>query len=189
MINCECSRKITNWVHFQYRAKIHNLLQKVMMRKREDKMEAWRRKVLDEAICAGSSPSHDIRPPWPSSCTLLARPNVTQDTDKRTTGCAWITEFEPKASFQLPEFSIPARITWSFLVPHNPFNCPLNPRPFLSSRKLGKVLVWVSTVHVQHIWSVKTVMVMAGGTCGAGLSPLNWRVCAGLTDHYMGEGA
>ena len=28
MINCECSRKITNWVHFQYRAKIHNLLQK-----------------------------------------------------------------------------------------------------------------------------------------------------------------
>ena len=69
------------------------------------------------------------------------------------------------------------------MKPFDPFNLRLTS----SSSKLGKVESLA--LGVQHIWCVRTVMVMAGGTCGARLSPLNWRVCAGLTGHYMGEGA
>ena len=80
MINCECSRKITNWVHFQYRAKIHNLLQKWWWERGKTRWKlgggkCWMKQsarappnhlhltLSPSHDMASPSPSHDIRPP------------------------------------------------------------------------------------------------------------------------------
>ena len=129
---------------------------------------------------ASPSPSHDIRPP--SSFSTSTIPMQQVGVCKRNYSSLHTLRVEPRAAFPATGVLHPRTHDMkAFLImDHNSFNMHLF--------EIGKSGEFGFRCRA-HLVSVRTVMVMAGGTCGARLSRLNWRVCAGLTHHYMGEGA
>ena len=124
-------------------------------------------KVLDEAICTGPSPSHDIRPPW--------RPSVLQKVEvcrgkynsihrllRVELSKAVLQNLSPGLFFQLLEFSASARIAWSLLI-HS--TCVL-PRPLRNWEK-WRVWLWVSSTSgvCGQLWWWRV------GLVGLGLAP------------------
>ena len=133
----------------------------------------WLRKVLDEAICASPSPSHDIRPPC-SFCPFFQSGSVSHKVNVcmgKHNSMHWprveqsipvLQNLSPGLSFQLLEFSLPTRSAWRFLI-HS--TC-ISPCPLWNGEK-WRVWLWVSSTSgvCGQLWWWRV------GLVGLGLAP------------------